>query len=70
MALNLSGGPDTIKITLQIVEGTTFFLHGSMKPEPEFFNFLRSPEIDTKQRVPPAYVAWRAGTITMILLGS
>jgi hypothetical protein len=26
--------------------------------------------IDSKELIPPAYVAWRAGTITLFLLGS
>jgi hypothetical protein len=29
-----------------------------------------SPGIDSKEWIPPAYVAWRAGTITLFLLGS
>ncbi len=28
------------------------------------------PGIDSKELIPPAYVAWRAGTITLFLLGS
>jgi hypothetical protein len=32
--------------------------------------FKWSPGIDSKERIPPAYVAWRAGTITLFLLGS
>ncbi len=31
------------------------------------FKRLWSPEIDSKERIPPAYVAWRAGTITLFL---
>ncbi len=31
---------------------------------------LWSPGIDTKASIPPAYVAWRAGTITLFLLGA
>jgi hypothetical protein len=34
------------------------------------FKRLLSPGIDTKELIPPAYVAWRAGTITLFLLGS
>jgi hypothetical protein len=34
------------------------------------FERLWSPGIDTKELIPPAYVAWRAGTITLFLLGS
>ena len=33
------------------------------------FKHLRSPEIDSKELIPPAYVAWRAGTTTLFLLG-
>jgi hypothetical protein len=29
-----------------------------------------SPGIDSKASIPPAYVAWRAGTITLFLLGA
>jgi hypothetical protein len=31
---------------------------------------LRSPGIDSKESIPPAYVAWRAGTTTLLILGS
>ncbi len=34
------------------------------------FELLRSPGIDSKELIPPAYVAWQAGTITLFLLGS
>ncbi len=34
------------------------------------FKRLWSPGIDSKERIPPAYVTWRAGTITLFLLGS
>ncbi len=34
------------------------------------FKLFKSPEIDSKESIPPAYVAWRAGTITLFLLGS
>ncbi len=34
------------------------------------YKCLCSPGIDSKEWVPPAYVAWRAGTITLFLLGS
>ncbi len=30
---------------------------------------LRDPRIDSKESIPPAYVAWRAGTITLFHLG-
>jgi hypothetical protein len=34
------------------------------------FKLLWSPEIDCKESIRPAYVAWRAGTTTIFLLGS
>ncbi len=34
------------------------------------FKILRGPGIDSKESIPPAYVAWRAGTITLLFLGS
>jgi hypothetical protein len=33
-------------------------------------NGYGAPEVDSKEWIPPAYVAWRAGTITLFLLGS
>jgi hypothetical protein len=33
------------------------------------FKLLWSPRIDSKEPIPPAYVAWLAGTITLFLLG-
>ncbi len=30
----------------------------------------RSPGIDSKESIPPAYVAWRAGTMTLLPFGS
>jgi hypothetical protein len=33
------------------------------------FKLLRSPGIDPKETIPPAYAAWRAGTTTLFLLG-
>jgi hypothetical protein len=34
------------------------------------FKCLWGPGIDSKERIPSAYVAWRAGTITLFLFGS
>ncbi len=34
------------------------------------FKGLWSPGIDSKTSIPPAYVAWQAGTITLLLLGA
>jgi hypothetical protein len=38
--------------------------------ESEFLNYLRIPGIDFKSSSPPVYVAWRAGTIILFVLGS
>jgi hypothetical protein len=40
------------------------------KPRARICKRLRSPGIDSKESIPPAYVAWRAGTTTLFLLGS
>jgi hypothetical protein len=34
------------------------------------FKRLWSPEIDSNASIPPAYVSWPAGTITLFLLGA
>ncbi len=34
------------------------------------FKRVWGPGIDAKASIPPAYVAWRAGTITLFLLGA
>jgi hypothetical protein len=34
------------------------------------FKLVRSPGIDSKKSISPAYVAWRAGTISLFLLSS
>jgi hypothetical protein len=39
-------------------------------PEPVFLNVYGAPGIDSKEWIPPAYVAWRVGPITLFLLGS
>jgi hypothetical protein len=43
---------------------------GVMASRDGIFRLLRSPRIDSKGSIPPAYVAWQAGTITLFLLGS
>ncbi len=40
------------------------------KNSARIFKRLWSPGIDPKEWIPPAYVAWRAGTITLFLLGA
>ncbi len=39
------------------------------EPWGRIFKFLRSPGIDSKESIPPSYVALRAGTTTLFLLG-
>ncbi len=57
------------------VEVTVLTEHALAPPETELyrariFKLLWSPEIDSKGTIPPPYVAWRAGTTTLFLLGS
>jgi len=42
----------------------------SARPEPEFVNLLCSPGIDSKESIPPAYVAWQAGTSNRVVVPS
>jgi hypothetical protein len=39
------------------------------RPEPVFVNVYGAQESIPTKSIPPAYVAWRAGTITLFLLG-
>ncbi len=41
-----------------------------MKNRARIFKCLWGPGMDSKESIPPVYVAWRAGTITLFLLGS
>ncbi len=41
-----------------------------VRKETVILPLLRSPEIDSKEVIPRAYVAWRAGTTTLFLPGS
>ncbi len=40
------------------------------EPGAVILKHLWSPGIDSKEWIPRAYVAWRAGTITLFLLGA
>ncbi len=40
------------------------------KVRARIFKLLRSPKIDSKESILPAFVAWRAGTTTLFLFGS
>jgi hypothetical protein len=35
----------------------------------DYFELLRSPGMDSKESIPPAYVDWRACTTILFLLG-
>ncbi len=52
-----------LSITAPMIEYMLVFRAGIFKP-------LWSPGIDAKASTPPAYVAWRAGTITLFLVGA
>jgi hypothetical protein len=43
---------------------------GNTETRARIFKRLWSPGINSKEWIPPAYVAWRAGRITLFLLGS
>ncbi len=40
----------------------------SLLSEPEFVNISKSPGIDFKESIPPAYVAWRAGMSNSVVV--
>jgi hypothetical protein len=42
---------------------------GEGQEQSRIFKRSWSPGIDSKEWIPPAYVAWRASTITLFLLG-
>ncbi len=44
--------------------------NNSFRFRARIFKIIRSPGIDSNESVPPDYVAWRAGTTTLFLLGS
>ncbi len=54
---------------------SAYFLHSFSFPMflfscADIFKLLRSPGSDSKKLILPTYVAWRAGTTTLFLLGS
>ncbi len=42
--------------------------HAELQTWDGIFKLLRSPGIDSKESIPPASVAWQAGTTTLFLL--
>jgi hypothetical protein len=62
----------TIRLNLQSKQ---FFLgpkspYKSLRNRARIFELLLSTSIDSKESIPPADVAWRAGTTTLFPLGS
>ncbi len=63
---NISPNPSLLYRPLQ-----AYHLHGRSGPSgARIVKLLRSPRIDSKESILPAYVAWRAGTTTLFLLSS
>ncbi len=55
--------------TYPLPHSVSLFSH-RIKTRARIFKLLRRPRIDSKEPIPPAYIAWRAGTTTLFLLGS
>jgi hypothetical protein len=45
-------------------------LYAKRESRDGIFKLLRSPGIDSKESIPPAYVAWRAVKTSLFLIGS
>ncbi len=58
------GGIGSLESILELLKGKNFGLRARI------FKRLWSPGFDSMASIPPAYVAWRAGTITLFLLGA
>ncbi len=58
------------KIRLRSVQKTLNFKKPLLKARAQIFKLLRSPKIESKEQIPPGFVAWRAGTTTLFPLGS
>jgi hypothetical protein len=56
-------GPPVSQCVSPVITIVLYTRDGIFKP-------LRSTGIDSRESIPPAYVAWRAGTTTLLLLGS
>ncbi len=58
-----------IRQCLMVTGGETHVVKEE-KLRARIYKLLGSPRIDYKKSISPAYVAWRAGTTTLFLLGS
>jgi hypothetical protein len=61
---------DCVCVRVEVGFKPSFVREFIKKTRARIFNLLRSPRMDAKESIPPAYVAWRAGTSTLFLLGS
>ncbi len=61
---------DCVCVKVEVVFKASFVWEIIKKTRARIFNLLRDPRMDSKEPIPPAYVAWRAGTSTLFLLGS
>ncbi len=62
-------GPEKFKNLVSGL-GRVVFLHGFPENGGGIFKLLRSPGIDSKESIPPAYVAWPVVTTTLFLISS
>ncbi len=58
------------QFNMQCIQMNSFLHAVSFKYRARIYKRLWCPGIDSKEWIPPAYVAWRAGTIILFLLGS
>jgi hypothetical protein len=61
---------DCVCVRVEVGFKPSFVREFIKKTRARIFKLLRSPRMDSKESVPPAYVAWWAGTSTLFLLGS
>ncbi len=59
-----------MRVAVEVGFKPSFVREFIKKTRARIFNLLRSPRMDSKESVPPAYVAWWAGKTTLFLLGS
>jgi hypothetical protein len=55
----------SVYVRVEVVFKPSFVREFIKKTRARIFNLLRDPRMDSKEPIPPAYVAWRAGTLTL-----
>jgi hypothetical protein len=70
VALVLILGMECVPLILEEKSILIYICFYENKTRAGIFKPLWSPGIDAKASTPPAYVAWRAGTITLFLVGA